>query len=139
MGYSRQNPFNTSHKERRYTFYDTKVGDVYYGGTAEINQFNQDSVVEMVLGENISKKDSDGFNFYMTHSDIMKISGLELKAGDVIKFDGIHVYRNNLRIDDYNKTKQQPVLMPGWNTFRTTKKLQKSRLNTKDITCKEVA
>ena len=26
----------------------------------------------------------------MTHSDIMKISGLELKAGDVIKFDGIH-------------------------------------------------
>ena len=56
MGYSRQNPFNTSHKERRYTFYDTKVGDVYYGGTAEINQFNQDSVVEMVLGENVSKK-----------------------------------------------------------------------------------
>ena len=51
MGYSRQNPFNTSHKERRYTFYDTKVGDVYYGGTAEINQFNQDSVVEMVLGK----------------------------------------------------------------------------------------
>ncbi|MDH8795466.1 phage tail protein, partial [Staphylococcus epidermidis] len=73
------------------------VGDVYYGGTAEINQFNQDSVVEMTLGENVSKNDRDGFNFYMTHSDIMKISGLELRAGDVIKFDGIHVYRNNLR------------------------------------------
>ncbi|MDH8904882.1 phage tail protein, partial [Staphylococcus epidermidis] len=61
-----KNPFNTSHKERRYTFYDTKVGDVYYGGPAEINQFNQDSVVEMTLGENVSKNDSDGFNFYMT-------------------------------------------------------------------------
>ncbi|WP_218085803.1 phage tail family protein [Staphylococcus epidermidis] len=130
-GITDKNPFNTSHKERRYTFYDTKVGDVYYGGTAEINQFNQDSVVEMTLGENVSKNDSDGFNFYMTHSDIMKISGLELRAGDVIKFDGIHVYRNNLRIDDYNKTKQQPVLMPGWNTFHTTKVLKKIRFKHK--------
>lgn len=120
-----RNPLDIPNQQRKYTFYDTKVDEVYYGGTAEINQFNQDSIVEITLGESVSKKDADGFNFYMTHSDIMKISGIELKVGDVIKFDGIHVYRNNLRIDDYNKTKQQPVLMPGWNTFHSTKRLKK--------------
>jgi hypothetical protein len=33
----------------------------------------------------------------------IKISGLDIKAGDVIRFDGIHTYRNKIRIDDYNQ------------------------------------
>ncbi|ASN72758.1 phage tail domain-containing protein [Staphylococcus warneri] len=119
------NPFDVPDQERRSTFYDCKTGVVYYGGTVEIKQFNQDSVVELTLGENISKDDKAGITFYLQYSDRMKIAGLEMRAGDVIKFDGLHTYRNNIRIDEYNTTKQQPVLYPGWNSFNSTKTLQK--------------
>lgn len=119
-------PFEVEQKYRNYTFYDLKIGDVYYGGSVPIKQFNQDSVVELTLGEDISKDDRSGLTFYITNgSNAIKISGLDIKAGDVIRFDGIHTYRNKIRIDDYNQTKTQPVLVPGWNTFHSTKTLQK--------------
>lgn len=120
-----EDPFDVPDEHRRTTFYDCKTGYVYYGGTAEIKQFNQDSVVELTLGENVSKDDEAGMTFYLMHSDRMKIQGIELRAGDVIKFDGKHTYRNNIIIDTYNTTLQQPVLMPGYNTFSCTKQLQK--------------
>ena len=124
-GISDDNPFEVSYDQRQYTFYNCKTGYLYYGGTAEIKQFNQDSVVELTLDENIKKDDLAGMTFYLTHSDRMKIQGLELKVGDVIKFDGKHTYRNNIIIDTYNTTLQQPVLYPGWNSFNCTKQLQK--------------
>lgn len=119
-------PFEVEQKYRNYTFYDLKIGDVYYGGSVPIKQFNQDSVVELTLGEDISKDDRSGLTFYITNgSNAIKISGLDIKAGDVIRFDGIHTYRNKIRIDDYNQTGERPVLVPGWNTFHSTKTLQK--------------
>ena len=119
-------PFEVEQKYRNYTFYDLKIGDVYYGGSVPIKQFNQDSVVELTLGEDISKDDKSGLTFYITNgSNAIKISGLDIKAGDVIRFDGIHTYRNKIRIDDYNQTGERPVLVPGWNTFHSTKTLQK--------------
>lgn len=120
------NIFKVEDKTRKYTFENLKIGDVYYGGSVPINQFNQDSVVELILDEDISSKDNSGLTFYITNgSNAIKISGLDIKAGDVIRFDGIHTYRNKIRIDDYNQTKTQPVLVPGWNTFHSTKTLQK--------------
>lgn len=117
--------FDENDKTRKHTFYNVKVDDVYYHGTVAIDQFNQDSIVECVLGENVSKKDKQGFNFYMSNSDVMRIADIELKAGDVIKFDGKNTYKNGLNIDKYNKTLEQPVLVPGWNRFHSTKTLQK--------------
>lgn len=123
--------FNEGDSSRKHTFYNIKVGDYYYHGTANIDQFNQDLIVECTLGENISKTDKQGFNFYMTDSDVIRISGIEMRAGDVIKFDGLHTYRNGLNIDDANNNLQQPVLTPGWNTFHSTKTLQKIKFKHK--------
>lgn len=120
------NIFDEGDVSRKYTFTNLKIGEVYYGGSVPIKQFNQDSVVELTLGEDISKDDRSGLTFYITNgSNAIKISGLDIKAGDVIRFDGIHTYRNKIRIDDYNQTQTQPVLVPGWNTFHSTKTLQK--------------
>ncbi|UEX89685.1 phage tail domain-containing protein [Staphylococcus ratti] len=118
-------PFNKSDIKRRYTFENVAYDDVYYNGSVPINQFNQDSVVEITLGKNVSKNDDKGFTFYMTHSNMIKIKGLELKAGDVIRFDGLHTYRNNLRIDNYNTESEQPVLHPGINRFKMNQVVQK--------------
>lgn len=116
-------PFNPSSTQRRYTFNNVLYDYVYYNGTVPINQFNQDSIVEITLGESVKKTDS--FTFYTEFGDISKITGIELKAGDVIRFDGLHTYRNNLRIDKYNVTLQQPVLNPGSNYFRANVNMQK--------------
>lgn len=119
-------PFEVNDGKRRYTFYDTKICNVYYAGTVEINQINQDSTVYVTLGENVSKNDKQGATFYMVESgDVINIKGLELKAGDVIKFDGNHTFRNGLNIDSYNMSRRNPTLIPGWNTFRSTKTMQK--------------
>lgn len=126
------NIFDEGDASRKYTFTNLKIGEVYYGGSVPINQFNQDSVVELVLGEDISEDDKPGLTFYITNgSNAIKISGLDIKTGDVIRFDGIHTYRNKIRIDDYNQTKTQPVLVPGWNTFHSTKTLQKIKFKHK--------
>lgn len=118
--------FEESDNTRKHTFYNLKVGSVYYNGSVPITQFNQDSVVEITMGEHITKDDKQGFNFYMTDSgDIIKIAGIEIKPGDVIKFDGKNTYRNGLNIDTYNFSKNQPTLLPGWNNFHSTKTLQK--------------
>lgn len=119
-------PFNVNDNKRNYTFHDTKICNVYYAGTVEINQINQDSTVEVTLAENVSKNDKNGTTFYMVESgDVINIKGLELKAGDTIKFDGIHTFRNGLNIDAYNVSRRNPTLIPGWNTFRSTKLMQK--------------
>ena len=47
-------PFNVNDNKRKYT-HDTKICNVYYAGTVEINQINQDSTVEVTLAENVSK------------------------------------------------------------------------------------
>lgn len=119
-------PFEVNDGKRQYTFHDTKICNVYYAGTVEINQINQDSTVEVTLAENVSKNDKNGTTFYMVESgDVINIKGLELKAGDTIKFDGIHTFRNGLNIDAYNVSRRNPTLIPGWNTFRSTKLMQK--------------
>lgn len=68
--------------------------------------------------------------------DVINIKGLELKAGDTIKFDGIHTFRNGLNIDAYNVSRRNPTLIPGWNTFRSTKLMQKSCSSIKNIICR---
>ncbi|WP_194750308.1 phage tail family protein [Staphylococcus chromogenes] len=118
-------PFNRNDYRRQYTFENVAYEDVYYNGSVPINQFNQDSIVEITLGKNVSKSDDKGFTFYMSESNMIQIKGLELKAGDVIKLDGLHTYRNNLRIDNYNRTLEQPVLVPGWNHFKMNQTVQK--------------
>ena len=129
-------PFNVNDNKRKYTFHDTKICNVYYAGTVEINQINQDSTVEVTLAENVSKMIKRHY-FYMVESgDVINIKGLELKAGDTIKFDGIHTFRNGLNIDAYNVSRRNPTLIPGWNTFRSTKLMQKSCSNTKNIICR---
>ncbi|WP_294582948.1 phage tail domain-containing protein [uncultured Staphylococcus sp.] len=110
---------------RRYVFNNVRSDKVYYWGDVPLNQFNQNAIVEIVLGKDVSADSKDGFTFYLEHSDIMKIKGLNLKAGDVIKFDGLHVYRNGLTIDEYNEFLEQPVLMPGENIFNLNQNVQK--------------
>ncbi|UXU67482.1 phage tail family protein [Staphylococcus agnetis] len=110
---------------RKFTFTNVSSNEVNYIGSVPINQFNQDSTVEITLGKDVSKSDNKGFTFYMTHSNMIQIKGLELKKGDVIKLDGLHTYRNNLRIDDYNQTLEQPVLHPGLNHFTLNQTVKK--------------
>lgn len=110
---------------RKFTFTNLSSGDVNYIGSVPINQFNQNSMVEITLGKDVGKGDSKGLTFYMSHSNMIQIKGLDLKKGDVIKLDGLHTYRNNLRIDDFNRTLEQPVLHPGLNHFTLNQKVQK--------------
>lgn len=110
---------------RKFTFTNLSSGDVNYIGSVPINQFNQNSIVEITLGKDVGKGDSKGLTFYMSHSNMIQIKGLDLKKGDVIKLDGLHTYRNNLRIDDFNRTLEQPVLHPGLNHFTLNQKVQK--------------
>ncbi|AKS69754.1 phage tail protein [Staphylococcus schleiferi] len=118
-------PFNEMSYRRKYTFTDVSYGDVYYNGDVPINQFNQDSTVFITLGDRVKKDDPYGFTFYTDKGNIAVIKGIELNAGDVIKFDGLHTYRNDIRIDSYNETLEQPVLVPGFNRFRCNQTVRK--------------
>lgn len=112
-------PFSESDKRRKMTFHNTTIGDVYYHGDVAITQFNQFSVVEIELAEDVKANDKYGFTFYMDRGNIAVLKGVALKAGDIIRFDGKHTYRGNLNIDTFNTTLEQPVLYPGWNRFKS--------------------
>lgn len=106
-------------EKRQFTFTNTSVGDVYYHGTQPINQFTFDRVVTIVLG-----KDTKKFSWNLEHSEVMTIEGLNLKAGDVIKFDGLQTFRNGVSIDDYTRM-SQPFFDYGFNRFTIDQKVRK--------------
>lgn len=104
---------------RQYTFTNTDSGNVYYHGTQGINQFTFDRVITIVLGADTKK-----FSWNLEHSEVMTIEGLNLKAGDVIKFNGLQTYRNGVSIDDYTRM-SQPFFEHGYNYFTINQTVQK--------------
>ncbi|REI04073.1 phage tail family protein [Staphylococcus felis] len=111
-------PFNENYK-RNYTFEYLEKGQFYYHGNVTINQFNMDSIVEITLGE-----DTKDFSWFMTGSSTMRIKGANLKAGDIIKYDGLRVFRNGVVILNYSN-KENPVIVPGFNNFEFNQQVRK--------------
>lgn len=105
--------FPINSPQRRYTFKNIKQGDVFYHGDVPISQFNQDCKVTITLA-----KATDNFTWYTEYGEEMVIKGLKLKAGDVLKYDGIQVFRNNIPINEYARGVAQPHFEYGFNQFR---------------------
>ncbi|MFK5673033.1 phage tail protein [Mammaliicoccus sciuri] len=104
---------------RKYVFENVKTGTVYYHGTYPIEQFNQECKVSITLTESTKE-----FNWYTSASDMIEIKGLNLKGGDVITFDGLQTYRNNVPINEYTRL-NFPKFNPGANTFKFNQKIEK--------------
>ncbi|MCD8851633.1 phage tail domain-containing protein [Staphylococcus xylosus] len=106
--------FISNRDQRKFTFYNTDNDFVYYAGDIPINQFNQKLTVEIIIGEN-----TNHFTFDTGYkSEMMTIKNIDLKEGDVIKFDGIQTYKNGIPINGKKYgTGNQPSLIPGYNQF----------------------
>lgn len=108
-----------SSNKRQYTFSNTDAGNVYYHGTQDIDQFTFDRVVTITLSSDTKK-----FSWNLQHSEVMTIEGLNLKAGDIIKFDGLQTFRNGVSIDDYTRM-SQPFFKHGYNFFTINQPVRK--------------
>lgn len=105
-------PFAENDIIRQCTFENFEVQSLYYMGDVPINQFNQDFVVDITIGE-----DTKNFSFATgADSELCRIKGLNLKEGDVIRYDGLQTYRNGVIINDRKYINgKQPTLKPGLN------------------------
>ncbi|QKQ05994.1 phage tail family protein [Staphylococcus saprophyticus] len=104
-------PFDKNDPSRNYTFENTNGNSVYYFGTVSNNQFNLYKKVTIILGEN-----AKSFRWNLTHSELMKIDGINLKRGDKIVYDGVQTYRNGVPINN-EANLSQPEFKHGWNNF----------------------
>ncbi len=115
--------WNEDDDYRKNKFYNVQDGYYYYLGDVTIDQFNQNYYIEIVLG-----KDTEDFTFYIGNHDLMRITGLKLKAGDKIKYNGLQTFRNGISIDSSSvgthTTGAQPVLEPGANNFHFNQEVQ---------------
>ena len=84
-----------------------------------------DSVVEIVIGS-----DTKEFSWTMQHSEIMKIEGVQLNEGDVVKYDGLQTFKNNIPINEFTSL-AQPIYEPGANTFEINQNVKKIKFNTR--------
>lgn len=107
-------PYLREDRKRKYTFENVRSGYVYNLGDIPINQFTQDFVVEIVLGEDTKK-----FEFVTgRNSEMMIIKNINLKKGDVIKYDGLQTFKNGIAINGKKYgTGNQPSLEVGENVF----------------------
>lgn len=105
-------------RKRLYTFENIYTDSVYYHGDVDISQFNFDYNVTIVIGE-LTKK----FIWYLEDSELMIIEDLELKPGDVIKYDGIQTFKNGVPINETRMT--NPTFKEGWNTFKFNQDVRK--------------
>ncbi|MBG3873530.1 phage tail protein [Staphylococcus xylosus] len=106
--------FISNSDQRKFTFYNTENDFVYYAGDVPINQFNQKFIVEITIGEN-----TNHFTFDTGYkSEMMTVKNIDLKEGDIIKYDGIQTYKNGIPINGKKYgTGNQPSLVPGYNQF----------------------
>ncbi|MDW4289097.1 phage tail family protein [Staphylococcus saprophyticus] len=106
--------FISNNNQRKFTFYNTDNDFVYYAGDVPINQFNQKLIVEVTIGENTKHFTFDtGYK-----SEMMTVKNIDLKEGDVIKYDGIQTCKNGIPINGKKYgTGNQPSLIPGYNQF----------------------
>lgn len=115
--------WNENDDYRKNKFYNIQDGYYYYLGDVTIDQFNQNYYVEIVLG-----KDTKDFTFYIGNHDLMRITGLNLKAGDKIKYNGLQTFKNGISIDSTSAgthtSGAQPVLEPGANNFHFNQEVQ---------------
>lgn len=110
--------WNINDKRRKYTFENVYTGSVYYHGDVDISQFNFDYNVTITIGETTEK-----FIWYIEESELMIIEGLELKPGDIIKYDGIQTFKNGVPINETRMT--NPTFKEGWNTFKFNQDVRK--------------
>lgn len=96
----------------QYTFNNLKTDSVFYYGKVPITQFNQYSVVTIILSQ-----DTDNLSWSLSNGGTMTIKGLKLKRGDVIIYDGIRVKKNGVTITEYCNL-VQPKFSYGWNKFQ---------------------
>ena len=115
-------PIYSEDKRKVATFKNTTDDFLYYFGDVPIDQFNQDMVVEITLGQ-----DTKDFTFDSgVKSELMRIRNINLKAGDKIKYDGLQTYRNGMPINEKKHVSgNQPSLQPGYNHFHFNQKVQK--------------
>lgn len=110
--------WNVNDKKRKYTFTNVFKDEVYYHGDVDISQFNFDYNVTITIGETTKE-----FIWYLEDSELMIIEDLELKPGDVIKYDGIQTFKNGIPINETRMT--NPTFKEGWNTFKFNQDVRK--------------
>lgn len=110
--------WNVNDKRRKYTFTNVIKDEVYYHGDVDISQFNFDYNVTITIGETTKE-----FIWYLEDSELMIIEDLELKPGDVIKYDGIQTFKNGIPINETRMT--NPTFKEGWNTFKFNQDVRK--------------
>ncbi|MES5812448.1 phage tail protein [Mammaliicoccus sciuri] len=110
--------WNVNDKRRKYTFTNVFKDAVYYHGDVDISQFNFDYNVTITIGETTKE-----FIWYLEDSELMIIEDLELKPGDIIKYDGIQTFKNGIPINETRMT--NPTFKEGWNTFKFNQDVRK--------------
>lgn len=106
-----------SHK-RKYTFENTKGDYFFYHGTAPNDQFNMYKRITIIIGE-----ETEDFVWNLTHAETLKITGIKLKPGDKILYDGIRVYKNGDEISDKTNV-AIPKFKYGYNDFEFNQVVQ---------------
>ncbi|EZY60622.1 TPA: phage tail family protein [Staphylococcus aureus] len=105
--------------KRKYTFENINKGTVYYHGSAPNDQFNMYKKITIILGE-----DTKMFAWNLTHTEVLKIEGINLKAGDKIIYNGFRVYKNGIEISAETNV-VQPKFKSGANKFEFNQVVRK--------------
>ncbi|MGS0654935.1 phage tail protein [Staphylococcus arlettae] len=121
-GINSEMSFLSNSDKRKFTFYNTDNDFVYYAGDVPIDQYNQKLIVEITIGENTKHFTFDtGYK-----SEMMTVKNIDLKEGDVIKYDGLQTYKNGIPINGLKYgTGNQPSLSPGYNQFHFNQVVKK--------------
>ncbi|UXV48980.1 phage tail family protein (plasmid) [Staphylococcus aureus] len=117
-------PLDKNNK-RKYTFENVNSGEIYYYGNAIHDHYNMYSTVTIVIGE-----PTKNFKWNLSNSELMKIEGIQLTEGDVIKYDGVQTYKNDNPINEYTSL-ARPVYTPGKNEFTINQKVKSIKFDMK--------
>lgn len=117
--------WNENDPMRQYTFENTKGNSFFYHGSAPNDQFNMYKRVKITIG-----KQTTDFVWNLTHSETLKITGITLKPGDIIVYDGIRVYKNGDEISDKTNV-AIPKFRYGYNHFEFNQIVQKVQFDMK--------
>lgn len=109
----------TDTKSRKCTFENVSNGHIFYFGDTAHNQFNMECEITMVLGSS-----TKALTWHTSNSKQIRIEDVSMKEGDVVKYDGIQVFLNNIPINE-KWNLERPVFNFGYNEFVFSQTLKK--------------
>ncbi|ELJ9238191.1 phage tail family protein [Staphylococcus pseudintermedius] len=109
--------------KQTYIFNNVKAGQVYYHGTVPNKQFNMYKKVRIIIG-----KATNDFQWSLSGSDLMRVSGVEFKSGDVLEYDGLRITKNGRSVVNESNI-ALPVFLPGFNEFRFNQNVKKAEFD----------